>query len=72
MDGSGRLRHDARMTLPATPIPGVPAEVPTGDDAIAAAAARAGLPIPVDCREGVVANLALLARHVAMLRAGQS
>ena len=44
-----------------------PVEVPQGDAAIAAAT-RARLPIPGECRDGVAANLALLARHVATLR----
>ena len=42
--------------------------VPKSEAAMQAAAAKTGLPIPPACREGVLANLALLERHAAALR----
>lgn len=44
------------------------APLPRTEAEIAAAAAAVGLPIPDDCMPGVVANMALLDRHVATLR----
>lgn len=49
------------MTADADPIPRTEA-------AIAAAAVAIGLTIPAACLPGVVANLALLDRHAAILR----
>lgn len=46
-----------------------PEPVPVAPGEIAAAAAAAGLVIPEACRDGVAANLALLARHANILRA---
>ncbi|QGP79201.1 AtzG-like protein [Sphingobium sp. CAP-1] len=42
--------------------------LPHSPDEIAAAADAAGIAIPDACMAGVIANLALLARHAAILR----
>lgn len=44
------------------------AGVPQTPEAITAASAARGVPVPAACADGVAANLALLARHARTMR----
>ncbi|MBC2665240.1 DUF4089 domain-containing protein [Novosphingobium flavum] len=58
---AARLRREGDAQAPAVPMP------PRGEAEALARASALGLPIPEECRPGVVANLDLLAAHARVL-----